>query len=353
MRKIITLSQSITAADAHTKLALPGERIIKPLSLINAIVVNTTSVSTLETLLEKPGVLSIEDDIIIDAISTGKPKVPRQPAQKIPWGIDRIDAERCWEKVDGKNINVAVLDTGIDLKHPDLVVDGGVNTINKRSSYNDDNGHGTHVAGIIGALSNKIGVIGAAPAVYLFAVKALNKKGEGYLSDIIEGLQWCISNDIDLINMSLGTPSESNAMKQAVEAVYNAGITIVAAAGNSGPDNNTVLYPGKYPQVIAVSAIDQEDKIAYFSSVGPEVDLAAPGVNIFSTYKRSTYQTLSGTSMAAPHVTGAAALVLAAHGSMTPDQLREFLKSKADDLGLPSNQQGAGLIDAFKAISST
>ena len=217
-------------------------------------------------------------------------------------------------------------------------------------SADDDNGHGSHVAGIVAAQNNTIGVVGVGHRIDLYAVKVLDRNGSGYVSDIIEGIQWSISNNINVINMSLGTTTDVQAFHDAVAAAKNAGITVVAAAGNSGPSDNTVLYPAKYQEAIAVSATNSTDGQPTWSSRGPEVDLAAPGNSIYSTYRNGTYAALSGTSMAAPHTAGAAALVLATHPGFSPDQVKAKLQSTADLLvGLTANQQGAGLVDAEEA----
>lgn len=277
---------------------------------------------------------------------------PSPSTQPIPWGVDRIDAELAWSTTTADTIKVAIIDTGIDLDHPDLAanVKGGINTIYSWRTADDDNGHGSHVAGITAAVNNSIGVVGVGPQIDLYAVKVLNKNGSGYVSDIIEGIQWSMASGINVINMSLGTSSDIQSFHDAIIAAKNSGITIVAAAGNSGPGDNTVIYPAKYPEAIAVSATNSTDGQPSWSSRGPQVDLAAPGASIYSTYKGGGYATLSGTSMATPHVAGAAALVLSTHSGFTPDQVQAKLQSTADLLpGLTSNQQGAGLVDAEEA----
>ncbi|MHB8984013.1 MAG: S8 family serine peptidase [Carboxydocellales bacterium] len=160
--------------------------------------------------------------------------------------------------------------------------------------------------------------MGTAPQVEIYSVKALDRTGSGYLSDIIEGLQWAVTNKMQVISMSLGTNSDNQSFHDAIIAVYNAGIIQVAAAGNDGPTDNSVDFPAKYPETIAVSAIDNLGQIPSWSSRGPEVDLAAPGVNINSTWNNDLYKVISGTSMATPHVTGTVALTIAAKGQMAP-----------------------------------
>lgn len=295
------------------------------------------------------GVVRVDPDVIVEAHAKPTPLPP--PPETLPWGVDQIDAELAWGTSTGLGVKVAILDTGIDLTHPDLRdnIKGNINTINSLKTGNDDNGHGTHVAGTIAAIDNDIGVIGTSPKAYLYAVKVLNRNGSGFLSDVIEGLQWSVANGMQVINMSLGTTSDIQSFHDAVTAVYNAGIIQVASAGNAlgGP----VAYPAAYPEVIAVSATDNTNTIAYFSSVGPEVELAAPGVKIYSTWKGGGYNTIDGTSMAAPHVTGTVALALATAGVIT--DVRTRLQATADDLGAlgRDNLYGYGLVDAEEATT--
>lgn len=259
------------------------------------------------------------------------------------------DLNNDYYKAKGVGVKVGVIDTGIDLKHPDLQVVGDVNIINERKTGKDDNGHGSHVAGTIAATDNEIGVIGVAHQANLYAVKVLDRNGSGWLSDVIAGLQWSIDNGMEVVNMSLGTASNIQSFEDAVQAVNAAGIIQVGAAGNDygGP----VIYPAAYPEVIAVSATDDTDNIAVFSSVGPEVELAAPGVDIHSTWKGGGYNTISGTSMAAPHVTGTVALAIAAGVT----DVRGTLQATADDLGAggKDNEYGYGLVDTEETVTGS
>ncbi len=251
---------------------------IKHLPLINAAVVLAAPANE-RALAQRAEILRVDADVV--AYTQAKPTPPPPPAESLPWGVNRIDAERVWDVdnnlvVDngvkaGSGVKVAVLDTGIDLDHPDLQVNikGGVNTINPFKSADDDNGHGTHVAGIIAGADNTVGVLGVAPNASLYAVKVLNKNGSGFISDIIEGLQWSIDNNMQVVNMSFGTSSDVQSFHDALINAYNSGIVLVAAAGNSGPGDSTVLYPAKYAEVIAVSATDSTDTIASWSSFIP------------------------------------------------------------------------------------
>lgn len=336
---------------------------IKRLSLVNAQVLSATQ-AKLDALKGDPAVLRVEDDAQAFALAfrplrrtptpTKTPTpTPTPIAQALPWGVDRVDAEKVWLTSTANNVRVAVIDTGIHLTHPDLAanVKGGINTIYSWKTADDDNGHGSHVAGTIAAVNNSVGVIGVGHEIDLYAVKVLNKNGSGYVSDIIEGIQWSINNGINVINMSLGTTSDVQAFHDAVIAAKNGGIVVVSAAGNSGQGDNTVIYPAKYEESIAVSATNSSDGQPSWSSRGPEVDLAAPGNSIYSTYKNGTYATLSGTSMATPHVAGAAAMVLSTHPAFTPSQVQTHLQNNAELLpGLSSNQQGSGLVDVESAV---
>ncbi len=231
---------------------------------------------------------------------------------------------------------------------------------NQKKSGDDDSGHGTHVAGIVAATDNAIGVIGVGPEIDLYAVKVLDKKGRGRLSDLIDALNWCINNDIQVINMSLGSLQDNPSFHEAVQNTYQAGITQIAAAGNYGQESGEISYPARYPETIAVSSVDQFGNLDPFSSRGDEIDLAAPGVNVRSTLNDGLYELMSGTSMAAPHVTGTVALILSTipdnqsdvnhNGIWDPSEILTQLKLTSQNLGLPVQQQGAGLVRADEAI---
>jgi subtilisin family serine protease len=361
-RKIVVFKSGISDAVKEDLVKKVGGVKIKDLKLIEGKAVLLSSQAE-KTLARQAGVLRIDDDVVVEALIRGgiaaKP-TPTQPPETLPWGVDRIDADLVWGITTGDPIKVAIVDTGIDVKHPDLIdnLKGGVSTVWYTTSYNDDNGHGTHVAGIVAAVDNTIGVIGVGPKIDLYAVKVLDRRGSGYLSDVIEGLDWAIQNKMQVVNMSLGTSSDVLSFREAVQRVNAAGIVQVAAAGNTG---GSVIYPAAYSEVIAVSATDSTDTLASWSSRGPEVDLAAPGVDIYSTYKGSTYKTLSGTSMAAPHVTGTAALVLTQtakcdldlDGKCSPSEVQQRLEATAEDLGVAGRDDlyGSGLVDAEKAVT--
>ena len=361
-RKIVVFQTGLNDAAKDEIVRYAGGVKLKNLDLIGAKAVYLPPKAE-AALARQAGVLRIDDDVVVEALIRGgiaaKP-TPTQPSEVLPWGVDRIDAEKVWGITTGDPIKVAIVDTGIDVKHPDLIdnLKGGVSAVGYTSSYNDDNGHGTHVAGIAAAIDNEIGVIGVGPKIDLYAVKVLNRRGSGYLSDVIEGLDWAVANGMQVINMSLGTGSDIQSFHDAVIAAKNAGVVVIAAAGNSG---GSVIYPAAYSEAIAVSATDQNNVIASWSSRGPEIGLAAPGVSIYSTYKGTGYATLSGTSMAAPHVAGSAALVLNTpvgeydvnlNGKWDPDEVQKKLQDRAVDLGNAGfdNLYGWGLVNAYNAV---
>ncbi len=300
-----------------------------------------------------PGVAFVEEDGLVYAID-----------ETLPWGVDRIDAEVVHADNKGSGVKIAIIDSGIDLDHPDLQVYGDVSFVSGTSSGDDDYGHGTHVAGICAALDNDTGVIGVAPQAELYAVKVLNYSGSGYWSDVIEGIQWAVDNGMQVINMSLGASTSSYGLEDACDAAEAAGVVVVAAAGNSGNSwgfGDRVLYPARYDSVIAVAATDSSDARAYFSSTGPDVELAAPGYSIYSTSPGGTYTTKSGTSMASPHVAGLAALVIASGigdgngNGRVNDEVRARLQQTAIDLGDPGRDTwfGYGLVNAPAAAPQT
>ena len=293
---------------------------------------------------ERADVARVEDDIVMHAV-----------AQVTSWGVQKIGAETAWTTSTGEGVDVAILDTGIDYDHPDLVsnIAGGINYagsgwrdgLTNSRYWNDRYWHGSYCAGIVAASDNNIGSVGVAPGANLWAVKVLGNDGSGYVSDIVQGIEWCVANGIEIISMSLGG-GDSPTMKEACDNAYEAGVLLVAAAGNEygGP----VIFPAAYDSVIAVSAIDSDNNLADFSSVGVEIELAAPGVSIFSTYIYGGYATASGTSVACPHVAGVAALAWS--GSNT--DVRATLQLSASDIGLTTLQQGWGLVNAAAAVDA-
>lgn len=244
----------------------------------------------------------------------------------IPWGIKHIRAQAAWKKSKGNRIRIGVIDTGVDFSHNDLqlCLSKGINLLNRFSSPTDDNGHGTHIAGTIAAAS-KSGMLGIAPFASIHPVKAFDHLGSAYVSDIINGIEWCVENGMHIINMSFGMKTYSRAMEAAVRKAYKAGIIIVASSGNEGR-RGSVDYPARLPQTIAVAAATRKGQVAPFSNTGKQIDIYAPGEKIISTWLRGKYHELSGTSMATSHVTGVIALMLSRNPALTPDQVKQIIK---------------------------
>lgn len=316
----------------------------------------------LERLKADPRVAFVSEDreVHIAAPPNRSPK-PSSSSQQLPTGVDRIDAELNLNKATG--IGVAVLDTGIDLNHPDLKnnIMGGKSCIPGGKSANDDNGHGTHISGIISGLNNSLGVVGVAPESKIIAVKVLNSSGSGTWSQVICGIDWVLANatryNIKVVNLSLGGGgvsdgncglTNSDALHQAICKARDGGLTFVVSAGNDGVDSSGFVPSSYDDTVITVSALNDsdgksgglgpvnsygtDDTFPNFSNYGSVVDLAAPGVDINSTWIGGTYQTMSGTSQAAPHVSAAVAMYLKNHPGASWIQAREDLKSLGEQL---------------------
>lgn len=277
------------------------------------------------------------------SVQTGEPELLSTEAsdEHTCWGVNILMAPQAWEQARGKDIKVAVLDTGIDKDHPDLIdnIKGGINfTTDDQNDWDDRNGHGTHCAGVIAAVDNEQGIIGVAPMADLYAVKVLSDSGSGTLEWIVQGIDWCIENQIDIISMSLGTSARPpHTFQAAFQRAREAGIPIIAASGN---DNAHIGWPGAYSHTISVAAIDSKLERAGFSNFGRETDLAAPGVDIYSTYLDNTYAKLSGTSMATPMVAGALALFMAQAKKQGLTFTRSELRTKLHEACVQLEREG-------------
>jgi subtilisin len=273
----------------------------------------------------------------------------------LPWGVDRVEADIAHQAgYTGTGADIAILDSGIDSDHPDLQANLGTGAYavacsgsGCRYGWDDDNGHGTHCAGVADGMDNSEGVIGVSTNATLHAVKVLNSRGSGSYSDIAAGIEYVGDQGWDVGSLSLGG-SKSSVVEDAVEYAYNQGVLLVVAAGNSGPCNYCVGYPAAEPECMAVSATNRSDSLASYSSTGPSVEIAAPGTDITSTYVGGGYQSLSGTSMACPHVSGAGGMLMA--NGFTNTEARQRLRNTAENIGLSDNEGGAGLLDVAAAL---
>ena len=284
-------------------------------------------------------------------------------SEVLDWGLEMFSIPTFWRQTKGQGIKVAVLDTGIDFQHPDLesAIADSKDFTGSRSGAYDIQGHGTHVAGTIAARQDSRGVVGVAPLAELLIGKVLGDSGFGSARSIADGIRWAVKEEADIISMSLGSPFYNKEIHEAVQDAVKAGVFIICAAGNDGPKLDSVNYPGALDETVAVGSIDRRKKISRFSSIGKQVDVVAPGDEIFSTYPPKDYAVLSGTSMATPFVSGVVALVLSKHrefGGNTPitnqTELMEHLRKTAMDLG-PTGfdpRYGFGLINPEELLVS-
>lgn len=276
--------------------------------------------------------------------------------EQYQWNLPVIRTEVGWDVTRGKeDIIIAVVDTGVDLQHPDLKnrLIQGYNVIENNHFPDDDNGHGTHVAGIIASeTNNQEGIAGMTWFNKIMPIKAMESGGYGTTFDIAKGITWAVDHGADVINLSLGNYQPSELMEEAVKYAYKHNVVLIAASGNDNSAHPS--YPACYPEVMAVSAIDYNGNRATFSNYGDYVDVAAPGVQIPSTYFNQQYAALSGTSMASPHVAGLAGLIRSANPNLTNKEVINIIKKTAYDLGPKGNdvEFGKGLIDVKSALEA-
>jgi hypothetical protein len=275
------------------------------------------------------------------------------PRRSEQWGLSRLDVDKVRELGTGDGVVVAVIDTGVDASHPelqgrvlpglDLVDDGG-------DGRKDPNGHGTHVAGIIAGAVDGSGMEGLAPNAVILPVRVLGPDGSGDDADVAYGILWAARNGARVINLSLGGTEQDPLLKDAIREVTQSGVVVVAAAGNSGASGD-IYFPAAHPQVIAVGATGPDDRAALYSTRGDYVDISAPGTMILSTWPGG-YRYESGTSMATPFVSAAAAILLGRN--LAPQEIAVRLVSSAFDLDQPGvdSNTGAGLVDVVAAATT-
>ncbi|WP_368293248.1 S8 family serine peptidase [Dehalobacter sp. TBBPA1] len=337
----------------------------------------------LQKTLQVPGVLSaswskkyqtegaVDTEVITTAVS--------DPEYSYQWGLQRVRADQVWQEgVTGQGVVIAVIDTGVDLDHPDLADANGSNLVKgynaitrstATSAVQDDNGHGTSVAGLIAARNNNKGIIGVAYNAKIMPIKAMDRNGEGEDAVIADGIIWAVDNGAKIINMSLGSDEETKILDDALQYAADKGCLLIGASGNvSGSTSQVyshqttagtseVSYPAANPNVLAVSALDSSNVITDFSLTGSEVLLSAPGKRILTDYWSNTetgYAYMTGTSIAAPFVTGAAALLWSKYPGLMADQIKQALIGSAYDLGQEGrdNDYGYGRLDIYRALKT-
>lgn len=354
-------SKSLVAAKALDSIAktvgsIPAktQSLNGPLGLaLVKLLKNQNYFDAMKALTKNPNVAYAEPNYIAKAES-----VPNDPYYSQQWGPPAIHADTAWDKVtpsQRSKVTIAILDTGINASHEDLAANivPGYNFVNNTATPTDGHGHGTHVAGIAAAIiNNGRGIAGISGGSKIMPIKVLDDSGSGNYSHIIQGIQYAADHGAQVISMSLGGPGSSRSMQDAINYAINKGVTVVAAAGNEG---GAVDFPGNCAGVITVGALDSNGTRASYSNFGPELDVMAPGSQIYSSYINgsSSYTYMSGTSMATPAVAGVAALVRAANPGLTPAQVSDIIDRSAADMSNPGfdNNTGYGRVDAAQAVN--
>lgn len=323
------------------------------------------AISSVIATIPSATVMKADTEVSVKNIPEGP--IFKAAAQQPSWGYQHIKAPSALKLgYTGKGVKIAVIDSGINSKHPDLSVAGGASMIDNTSPFTDGAGHGTHVAGVIAALNNSIGVVGAAPDAEIYSVKVLASSGVGSLEDVLEGIQWAIDQDMDIINLSLTTDYNIPELEALLKKANELGIIIVAAAGNIEivdtrgnyiPNKGDVLYPARYPSVIAVGSTDTNNRLSGFSYRGPSIEIVAPGQGIYSTFStiatsgHDDYESSEGTSVSTPFVSAVFAQYKEAYPHLTNAQLRASVKRSVIDLGLKGkdNLYGHGLVQSLQS----
>jgi len=287
-------------------------------------------------------------------------QVIKSLSQAADWSIGQYEIPALWKDATGKGVKVAVLDTGCQTDHPDLQgqIKACEDFTNSRWGCEDRNDHGTWVAGMIAAVNNEVGVVGVAPEAELYIGKVLGDSGSGSSQSVANGIDWAREQGCQIVSMSLGSPYSDSTIYNAIKRfVDRRNCFIIAAAGNDGNPAGTdsINYPGKHPETIAVGAVDNEGRRTYFSSRGPAIDVMGPGQDMLSTVTGSQYASMSGTSMATPFVCGVITLALSKGIDFRDyNGLRDKIKMVSDDIGEVGfdPDTGWGLIDPDEVLES-
>lgn len=413
MAKSVSRGPMMSAAAGPSSLGIPAldnalaklkptsiTRLHPPPPVVSAAMTQAVSMaSTFRVTFDKAKSVSsaVEQLSVVAGVQFAEPNryretcaVPNDPNFAAQWGLAKINCPAAWDRTTGSaNVTVAVIDTGVDLDHPELaplivqgmdMVDLGPNPVappgfrfegdfqGRDNIPQDEVGHGTHVAGTIACLSNNgAGVAGVTWSCRIMPVRVLARivninnpadvRGTGSAADIAAGIRWAVDNGARVLNLSLGGPSDTQVERDAIAYAIAHGAVVVAAMGNGFQQGNQTSFPAAYPDVVAVGAIDQADHRAAFSQTGPHIDVAAPGVGVLSTVWDNGFTTMSGTSMASPHVAGVAALILSCNRNLTGAQVADILRQTARPLRdnpadpIPNDNYGFGCVDAQAAVN--
>lgn len=360
---LIQFEGPVKASDKAFVRGLGGQ-ISHEYSLVPAVAVEIPA-KALEGISHNPRVVAVEEDLEVQAMVFDDEYADT-------WSISNINAKPVHDNGNtGAGIKVGIIDSGISTSHVDLPTVGGKDFVENDDDPDDVYGHGTHVGGTVCATMNGIGAVGVAPDCDLYSLRVLNDSGSGSTANILAAVNWAVENNLDIINLSLGRATNMGSIAEATfQAAYDSGVLVVAAAGNSGNPRgkgSNTIYPANYSSVIAVAATDSNNNRASFSSTGNNVEIAAPGAGVHSTWNDfdsyynpqpvcdnsdidMCYKDASGTSMASPQVAGVAALIMAA-GVTDVSAVRALLTNTATPLGDPK-QFGAGLVNAQAAVDS-
>ena len=367
--KIVTFAPGLSQAEISRLIAAKGGKIKTKVTNQTYLVSfsDQNSFSAFSTNSEIK-IQAVQDNYVYRAMAT----TPNDSDYDNQWNMRQMFFPDAWDVItDASSVIVAVVDTGVDTDHSDLIdnliagqnfvsdIDGNVYP----DDYDDQNGHGTHVAGIIGACGNNgTGVAGTAWQVKIMPVRVLDAEGNGYTSTIAKGINWAVENGANIINLSLGGKSNDPLLKTAIDNAVAHGVTVIAAAGNHDSFNSStaVCYPAQYANVIAVAALDADGNVASYSNYGPAVDFCAPGGDtntaIYSTLNNDTYGYEAGTSMACPHISGLAALLYADNittpSAITPSAIKDRLQKYVIDKGAWDfdNYYGHGMPDTYAVL---
>lgn len=359
-RFVVKLTQGTSpeeiAESIHAEILRKG-----PLDYLTLAVPSGQRNEAIKALGRTPGILSVNPAQKIKTAEVTSPQVTDSHYSE-QWGLSKAEVQKAWGLgATGAGVIIATIDTGVDVYHPDLKNNliEGYNAITGKtglSAVQDNNGHGTHVAGIAAAGLNGEGIVGVAYQAKLMPIKAMNRLGEGTDDVVADGIIWAANHGAQIINLSIGANEETNILRDAIQYAQAKGALLIAAAGNKEESSSvaSITFPAAESGVLAVTATDSRDQLASFSVTGPQAGLAAPGVNILSDYwqNRSGYASTDGTSMASPFVAGAAALVWGLHPELNAEQVKILLENSALDLGGAGRDSdyGFGRVNAYWAV---